>query len=82
VRLSHASMAEIQGGQVINLLSNDVVRFDPLFMYLHYIWITPFQGALIAYLIWRNVQLASLAGVLLMTIETIPVQGALFPSFY
>ncbi|KAJ8684219.1 hypothetical protein QAD02_020011 [Eretmocerus hayati] len=75
LKLSNASVSSNTGGQMINLLSNDVVRFDPLFMYLHYIWITPLQVSLIAYLIWRNVQLASLVGVLLMTLGTIPVQA-------
>ncbi|OXU18927.1 hypothetical protein TSAR_000783 [Trichomalopsis sarcophagae] len=74
VRLSNSSVNANTGGRLINLLSNDVARFDPLFMYLHYIWITPLQGTVLAYLIWRNVQLASLAGVLLMALETIPVQ--------
>lgn len=35
----------------------------------------PLQGALIAFLIWESVGIASLAGVFLITIQTIPVQG-------
>lgn len=35
----------------------------------------PLQGSVIAYLIWRHVGVASLAGVFLMTLQTIPVQG-------
>ncbi|XP_058795497.1 ATP-binding cassette subfamily C member 4-like isoform X2 [Phymastichus coffea] len=74
LRLSNASVTTTTGGQVINLLSNDVVRFDPLFMYLHYVWITPIAGAVITYLIWCNAKVAALVGVLLMTLETVPVQ--------
>ncbi|XP_029155458.1 multidrug resistance-associated protein 4-like isoform X2 [Nylanderia fulva] len=62
-------------GQIINLLSNDMSRFDQLFMFLHYIWIMPIQGAAITYLIWRSVGIASLAGIFLITIQTIPLQG-------
>lgn len=62
-------------GQIINLLSNDVSKFEQLFMYLHYIWILPIQGAIIAFLIWQSVGIASLAGVLLMIVQTIPLQG-------
>ncbi|KMQ89959.1 multidrug resistance-associated protein 4-like protein [Lasius niger] len=62
-------------GQIINLLSNDVSRFDQLFTVLHYIWIMPIQGAVITFLIWRNVGIASLAGIFLITIQTIPLQG-------
>lgn len=50
-------------------------RFDQLFTFLHYIWIMPIQGALISFLIWETVGIASLAGVFLITIQTIPVQG-------
>lgn len=35
----------------------------------------PIQGALISFLIWESVGIASLAGVFLITIQTIPVQG-------
>jgi len=50
-------------------------RFDQLFTLLHYIWIMPVQGAVITFLIWRNVGIASLAGIFLITIQTIPLQG-------
>lgn len=50
-------------------------RFDQLFTVLHYIWIMPIQGAVITFLIWRNVGIASLAGIFLITIQTIPLQG-------
>ncbi|XP_070149239.1 ATP-binding cassette sub-family C member 4 [Polyergus mexicanus] len=62
-------------GQIINLLSNDMSRFDQLFILLHYIWIMPIQGAVITFLIWQNVGIASLAGIFLITIQTIPLQG-------
>lgn len=75
-RLSCTAAAQATGGLVINLLSNDVARFEQLFLFLHYTWVMPMQGAVIAYLIWRHVGVASLAGVLLMTMQTIPVQGA------
>ncbi|KAK0158233.1 hypothetical protein PV328_009265 [Microctonus aethiopoides] len=77
LRLSRYSANKTAGGQVINLLSNDVARFDPLFLYLHYIWIMPIQSAIIAYVIWYYVGIASLAGIFLITIQTIPVQGYL-----
>lgn len=50
-------------------------RFDQLFIFLHYIWIMPIQGAVIAYFIWQNVGIASLTGIVLITIQTIPLQG-------
>lgn len=56
-------------------MSNDVARFEQLFITLHYIWILPIQGALITFMIWENVGIASLAGVFLISIQTIPLQG-------
>ncbi|XP_032663383.1 multidrug resistance-associated protein 4-like isoform X2 [Odontomachus brunneus] len=74
LRLSKSSTTTTPG-QVVNLLSNDMSRFDQMFIMLHYIWIMPIQGAIIAFLIWQNVGVASLAGVFLITIQTIPIQG-------
>ncbi|KAJ8684127.1 hypothetical protein QAD02_019919 [Eretmocerus hayati] len=74
-RLSCAAANQASGGLIINLLSNDVARFEQLFIFLHYIWVMPLQGAVITYLIWRHVGIASLAGVLLMAMQTIPVQA-------
>ncbi|XP_072767862.1 ATP-binding cassette sub-family C member 4 isoform X2 [Anoplolepis gracilipes] len=62
-------------GEIVNLLSNDMSRFEQVFVSLHYIWIMPIQGAVIAYLIWQNVGIASLAGIFLILIQTIPLQG-------
>ncbi|XP_046412545.1 ATP-binding cassette sub-family C member 4 isoform X1 [Neodiprion fabricii] len=77
LRLSRCASNKTASGQVVNLLSNDVARFDTVGMFLHYIWVLPIQGALITYLVWRSVQVASLAGILLITIQTVPLQGYL-----
>uniref|UniRef100_A0A7G3A7F5 Putative abc transporter c family member 3 n=1 Tax=Lutzomyia longipalpis TaxID=7200 RepID=A0A7G3A7F5_LUTLO len=44
---------------------------------MHYVWILPFQSVLISYLIWRQVGLASLVGVIGLLLKTIPVQTGL-----
>lgn len=36
-------MNQTGAGQVMNLLSNDVIRFDQLTLYLNFIWIMPIQ---------------------------------------
>ena len=75
MRLSCSSANKSTGGVLINLLSNDVGRFEFLFVLLHYIWVMPLQVAVIAYFIWEKVGIAFLAGVLLITIQTVPVEG-------
>lgn len=75
MRLSRSSTNVTTPGQIINIMSNDVARFEQLFIALHYIWILPIQGALITFMIWESVGIASLAGVFLITMQTVPVQG-------
>ncbi|XP_076758535.1 ATP-binding cassette subfamily C member 4 isoform X2 [Xylocopa sonorina] len=75
LRLSKSSTNITTPGQIINLLSNDVARFEQLFVSLHYIWILPIQVALITFMIWQKVGIAAFAGVFLISIQTIPLQG-------
>lgn len=75
MRLDKASSDQTASGQVVNLLSNDVGRFDLLPAVLHWIWLTPVHVAVLAYLIWQQVGVASLAGTFSMFFMTIPLQG-------
>ncbi|XP_015127759.1 multidrug resistance-associated protein 4 [Diachasma alloeum] len=77
LKLSRSSANRTAGGQITNLLSNDVARFDRVFTLLHYLWITPIQYTALAYLIWQNVEMATLAGMFLLLMQTVPVQGYL-----
>ncbi|XP_058801185.1 ATP-binding cassette sub-family C member 4-like isoform X2 [Phymastichus coffea] len=62
-------------GRIMTLLSNDVVKLEFCFLFLHTFWILPLQTVLITYLIWRNVGVTSLAGVFALVAQTIPVQA-------
>nr|XP_046485751.1 ATP-binding cassette sub-family C member 4-like isoform X2 [Neodiprion pinetum] len=75
LRLDLASVSNTAAGQVANLISNDVARFDNLLMHLHYIWIMPLQVTLIGYVMWQFVGVASLVGIGAMVLQTIPIQG-------
>lgn len=44
LRMTKSAITRISAGNVINLLSNDVARLDYGFIFIHYIWILPFQG--------------------------------------
>ncbi|XP_008557311.1 ATP-binding cassette sub-family C member 4 [Microplitis demolitor] len=74
LKLSTSAASTIAGGQIMNLLSNDVSRFDYLFMFLHYLWILPFQVIATAFLIWQSVKVAILIGIFFMILQTIPLQ--------
>lgn len=75
LRLSKKALGQTAAGQVVNLLSNDVNRFDMVTIFLHYLWILPFQVTLVSYLIWRQVGISSLSGIISMILLTVPVQG-------
>lgn len=62
---------------MVNLLSNDVNRFDMVAVFLHFIWITPIQATILSFYIWQQVGISFVSGVLTMTVLTIPLQGYL-----
>lgn len=44
LKLSQSALSETTVGQMVNLLSNDVNRFDQVTMSITYLWIAPLQG--------------------------------------
>ncbi|XP_044730120.1 ATP-binding cassette sub-family C member 4-like isoform X2 [Chrysoperla carnea] len=77
LRLSHTSLGQTSIGNIINLMSNDVSRFDQTLMYLHYIWIMPIQAVTLSYFMYNTCGLAAFAGVAVITAQAVPLQGYL-----
>ena len=80
LRLSNKAMGQSSIGQMVNLLSNDVNRFDQFPHYLHHLWIGPLQFILILYLSWRNIGSATFVGGGLI-LSNIPIQGLFSKKF-
>jgi len=78
LRLSKSAQGKTAAGQVVNLLSNDVNRFDFVTQYLHFVWITPIQTIVVTYFIWKAVGWSALIGVLAIFLQTVPVQSKFF----
>lgn len=57
LRLSKTAMVDTTSGQVVNLMSNDVGRFDTSMLHVHFLWIGPLEIALATYLMYREVRL-------------------------
>ncbi|XP_056645129.1 ATP-binding cassette subfamily C member 4-like [Diorhabda sublineata] len=75
LKLSHKSLGKTAAGQLVNLLSNDVKRFDLVSPYLHFIWISPINAIVALYVMYHYVGfIAALAGMTFITIESIPLQ--------
>uniref|UniRef100_A0A3P8VQU0 Multidrug resistance-associated protein 4-like n=1 Tax=Cynoglossus semilaevis TaxID=244447 RepID=A0A3P8VQU0_CYNSE len=83
LRLSSYSMGQTDTGQIVNLLANDVNRFDEITINLHYLWLAPLQAVVIIVFLWHEIGLSCLAGVAVVALM-LPVQtwfGKLFGIF-
>lgn len=69
------SLEESTVGQAINLMSNDVNKFDTGLLLIHYAWISPMMSIAITYLMWLEIGFSCLFGVFVV-IMIIPVQGS------
>ncbi|XP_072935953.1 probable multidrug resistance-associated protein lethal(2)03659 isoform X1 [Epargyreus clarus] len=76
LRLSKTALGETTVGQVVNLLSNDVNRFDVAIIFLHYLWIGPLATVIITYFMWVEISWAAVVGVAFM-LAFIPLQAYL-----
>ncbi|KAK0158239.1 hypothetical protein PV328_009270 [Microctonus aethiopoides] len=74
LKLSKTALGETTVGQAVNLLSNDVGRFDTALIFLHYLWIGPLETIIITYLMYQQVGLAAIFGVAVL-LMFIPLQG-------
>ncbi|CAH0600505.1 unnamed protein product [Chrysodeixis includens] len=77
LRLSQVSVGEVAGGKLVNLLSNDIARFDYAFMFLHYLWIVPIQAAVVLYFLYDVAGYAPFVGLFGVVIFILPLQAAL-----
>ncbi|XP_072240527.1 ATP-binding cassette sub-family C member 4-like isoform X2 [Leuresthes tenuis] len=83
LRLSSESMGRTTTGQIVNLLSNDVNRFDEITLNLHYLWVGPLQAAVIVVFLWHEIGPTCLTGVAALALM-MPIQtwfGKLFGIF-
>lgn len=55
LRLSRTALGDTTIGQVVNLLSNDVGRFDTVLINVHYLWLAPLELIVVTYLMFEQV---------------------------
>ncbi|XP_037646450.1 multidrug resistance-associated protein 4-like isoform X3 [Sebastes umbrosus] len=80
--LNSKAFAKTTTGQIVNLVSNDVNKFDEVTLYLHFLWIGPLQAATVILLLMYAIGPSCLAGMTVFVI-LLPVQtmfGRLFSS--
>ncbi|KAM9830036.1 ATP-binding cassette sub-family C member 4 isoform 1-T1 [Syngnathus typhle] len=81
--LSCSAMGKTTTGQIVNLLSNDVNKFDEVTIFLHFLWVGPLQAAVVVGLLWQEIGPSCLAGmvVLMFLMPTQTLFGRLFSKF-
>uniref|UniRef100_A0A669CMY6 Cystic fibrosis transmembrane conductance regulator n=1 Tax=Oreochromis niloticus TaxID=8128 RepID=A0A669CMY6_ORENI len=83
LHLSSSAMGKTTTGQIVNLLSNDVNKFDEVTIFLHFLWVGPLQAAAVIGLLWYEIGPSCLGGIGVLLI-LMPVQsmfGRLFSKF-
>ncbi|XP_026764574.2 ATP-binding cassette sub-family C member 4-like [Galleria mellonella] len=74
LKLNHTGINKTGPGHVINLMSNDVNRFDIAVIYLHFVWIAPIVASFVSYLVWKLVSWATLSGLAVMLLQSVVIQ--------
>uniref|UniRef100_A0A3B3BJB3 Multidrug resistance-associated protein 4 n=1 Tax=Oryzias melastigma TaxID=30732 RepID=A0A3B3BJB3_ORYME len=80
--LNSSALAKTTTGQIVNLLSNDVNKFDEVTLYLHFLWVGPVQAIFVIILLLYAIGPSCLAGMAVLFI-LMPIQttfGHLFSS--
>lgn len=63
LKLSHAALGKTTLGQLVNLLSNDVSKFDEGFVLAHCAWCAPIQATIATYLLYNEIGLSAFVGI-------------------
>ncbi|XP_043470082.1 probable multidrug resistance-associated protein lethal(2)03659 isoform X2 [Leptopilina heterotoma] len=72
LRMSKTSFHEdTTTGQIVNILSNDINNLDTSLVYLHNFWIAPLQAAIIVYLMYCEVKMSAIYGILVLFLNII-----------
>ncbi|XP_052505903.1 ATP-binding cassette sub-family C member 4-like [Budorcas taxicolor] len=82
LHLSSSAMRKTTTGQIVNLMSNDVNRFDQVTVFLHYLWMGPLQAVAVTALLWMEIGMSCFAGmaVLIILLLLQSCFGVLFSS--
>lgn len=81
LKLSQTALGQTTAGQLVNLLSNDVNRFDVVVVFVHQLWIGPLETIVVSYLMYRKVGWSAVIGVAFL-LMFVPLQSECFINEY
>lgn len=73
LRLKVNSLDQTSTGQILNLISNDINRFDTSLLFIPFLLAGPIETVVVTYFLWQEVGVSSILGVATM-IMFIPLQ--------
>ena len=79
LKLSNSALGQTTVGQMVNLLSNDVNRFDLSVLFNHYLWAGPLQLTVITAILCTKIGPSALVGAALL-IAAVPLQSQYQPN--
>lgn len=73
LRLSKSTVSDGVAGQLINLMTNDIEKFDFVF-WIHELWKGPLGTIILGYFVYLEVGVAAIVGLVFLLIM-MPLQG-------
>lgn len=70
-----SAMSEGLNGRMINLMSNDLMRFEMALAFLHDVWKGPMEAILFTYFIYLEIGISAVIGITFL-LSFIPLQGS------
>lgn len=74
LKLSRSSLVETNIGQMVNLISNDVTRFENAVKHIHSLWLGPVEMVVVIVLLYVYVGVSGMAGVFFLMLF-FPIQS-------
>jgi ATP-binding cassette subfamily C (CFTR/MRP) protein 4 len=66
LKLSKSALVNTTSGQIVNLLSNDVSRFELIAMFCHYLWVGPIETLVVGALMYLEIGVSAIAGIVFL----------------
>ncbi|UJR07994.1 hypothetical protein I4U23_012273 [Adineta vaga] len=78
--LSTNAIQTMTTGQLVNLISNDVSKFEILYVYIHFFWAGPLLALVVFGFIWNEIGIPTLFGYTILLLQ-IPLQSYFSKKF-